>query len=119
MASKNRGKMTAEVKAGYLRPYDNYANRIATLRFVQDIPLNPNHPSWSDGIRIFENLDKLQDKPMLICWGDQDFCFTEIFLDELKRRFPQAEVYRFPDAGHYVLEDAFDEIKPLVKKFLA
>ncbi len=32
--------------------------------------------------------------------------------------FPAAEVHRFPDAGHYVLEDAGEEILPLVRDFL-
>ena len=118
MACKNRKKMTREVKLGYLKPYDNYANRIANLRFVEDIPLNRKHPSWQMGMSISNQLDKLSDKPMLICWGDRDFCFTHFFLKEWKRQFPKAGVHRFADAGHYVLEDAFDEIQPLVKKFL-
>ena len=36
-----------------------------------------------------------------------------------RRRFPEAEVHRFSDAGHYVLEDAGAQIIPLVQQFLA
>lgn len=118
MASKNREKMTAVVKQGYLKPYNSYTNRIANLRFVQDIPLTKNHPSWQYGMSLAAQLDKLSNKPTLICWGDKDFCFTELFLNEWKRRFPRAQVHRFPYAGHYVVEDAIDEIQPLVKNFL-
>ena len=55
---------------------------------------------------------------MLLCWGMRDFVFDHHFLDEWVRRFPAAEVHRFEDAGHFVLEDAGDEIYPLVRAFL-
>ena len=118
MACKNRSKMTTPVKCGYLKPYNTYANRIANLRFVEDIPLTSKHPTWQIGESISRRIDKLKDKPILICWGDRDFCFTPFFLEEWKRQFPLAQIHRFTDAGHYVLEDAFDEILPIVKKFL-
>ena len=51
---------------------------------------------------------------MLICWGEKDFVFDQHFLDEWRRRFPEAEVHAFADAGHFVLEDAGEEIIPLV-----
>jgi haloalkane dehalogenase len=63
-------------------------------------------------------LVQLADKPMLICWGLKDFVFGHQFLDEWVRRFPDAEVQRFEDCGHYILEDAGDEIVPLVRKFV-
>ncbi len=39
-------RMTPEVKAGYLAPYDSWRHRVAVLRFVLDIPLGPSHPSY-------------------------------------------------------------------------
>lgn len=117
--SKRPDKMTPAVKAGYLKPYDSFANRIATLRFVQDIPLGPGHPSWETGQRIESRLGELADTPTLICWGGQDICFTSYFLHEWQRRMPQARVKLFADAGHYVVEDAGDEILALMREFLA
>ncbi len=55
---------------------------------------------------------------MLICWGELDFVFDAHFLHEWRRRFPAAEVHAFPDAGHYVLEDAAQEVVALVRGFL-
>jgi haloalkane dehalogenase len=55
---------------------------------------------------------------MLICWGDRDFVFDQHFLAEWTKRFPEAAVHRFADAGHYVLEDAGEEIVPLIEKWL-
>ena len=66
-----------------------------------------------------DRLGAFADVPMLIAWGLKDFVFDRHFLDEWTRRFPEAEVHRFPDCGHYILEDAGDEIIPLVRAFLA
>ena len=33
------------VKRGLVAPYDSWSNRVATHRFVEDIPLRPSHPS--------------------------------------------------------------------------
>ena len=106
-----------EVIEGFLQPYDSWANRIAILRFVQDIPLSPKDASWETLLEVEKGLALFQDTPMLILWGGRDFCFTRHYFDEWVRRFPKAANHFLPDAGHYVLEDGFEEISPLVKKF--
>ena len=55
---------------------------------------------------------------MLICWGMRDFCFNETYLNEWLRRFPDAKVNRFEEAGHYVMEDAAEQIIPAVREFI-
>lgn len=113
-----RTPLSPEVRAGLLAPYDSWANRVAILRFVQDIPLRRSHPSWETVTDIQKQLHLLAEKPMLICWGMQDFCFTEAFLDIWQSYFPHARTHRFEDAGHYVLEDAGERVIPLVERFL-
>jgi haloalkane dehalogenase len=113
-----RRPMSAEVRAGYLAPYDSWCNRIAVLRFVQDIPLAPADRSYELLTQVQEGLSRFRGVPMLICWGGGDFVFDRHFLDEWVRRFPKAEVRLLPDAGHYILEDAPDEVIPLVRAFL-
>jgi pimeloyl-ACP methyl ester carboxylesterase len=114
-----RTRLTREVRDAYCAPYDSWANRIATLRFVQDIPLSPSDPAYAVISELEQGLSKLADVPMLICWGGKDFVFDDHFLDEWRRRFPEAEVHRFADAGHYVMEDASSEIIELVQGFLS
>ena len=46
MAVEKPERMTADVRAGLLAPYDNWANRVAIDRFVRDIPFSPRHPTW-------------------------------------------------------------------------
>ncbi len=108
-----------EIAAAFLAPYDSWQNRIATLRFVQDVPMSPAHPSWDTLVEVENGLVKLADKPLLLCWGGADFCFGRDFYEEWQRRFPQAEAHWFPEAGHYLFEDAAAEIFPLIDTFLS
>ena len=106
-----------EVARGYLAPYDSWANRIAVHRFVKDIPLHKGHVSWPVLAAVEKNLGRLQSIPMMIVWGGRDFCFNDHFYAEWGRRFPAARRHYLAGAGHYVLEDAFNEIEPLFHEF--
>jgi haloalkane dehalogenase len=110
-------KMAPEVGAGFLAPYDTWANRVAIHAFVKDIPMSASHPSWPTLQEVEANLARLGEKPMLILWGGQDFCFHDWFYHEWLRRFPRARHHYFAHAGHYLLEDAGAEIEPLVHGF--
>lgn len=111
-------KMSSQVADNYLLPYNSWKNRIATLRFVQDIPLTEKDLSWQTLTKIESGLSLFSQTPMMIAWGGKDFCFNDHFYREWQQRFPKAECHYFKDAGHYVLEDAFDKIAPLVADFL-
>ena len=110
--------LSAEVKRGLTAPYNCWKNRIATLKFVQDIPLKEKDPSYRLAKQVDDQLQTLSNLPMLICWGEHDFVFDLDYLGEWQRRFPAAEVHCFPDAGHYVLEDVPEKIIPLTQDFL-
>jgi haloalkane dehalogenase len=114
-----RNRLSKEVRDAYCAPYDSWADRIATLRFVQDIPLRPGEPGYDIVSDTAARLDVFRDRPVLICWGDKDFVFDRHFLAEWQRILPQAEVHRFADCGHYILEDASEEIIPLIRTFLS
>ena len=115
-----RQRMDKELRDAYCAPYDSPANRLATLRFVQDIPLGPEDPSYAIVAEAEEKLEQglLKQVPTLICWGDKDFVFDHHFLARWRQLLPHAQVHRYPNSGHYVLEDSGAEIIPLVDKFL-
>lgn len=119
MAVEKHERMTPEVRAGLLAPYDSWRNRIATHRFVLDIPMSASHPSYSTLVEIEQALPRLSGRPTMFVWGMRDWCFTPAFLDRFLEFFPDAEVHRIDDAGHYVIEDAHERIVPLVEQFLA
>jgi haloalkane dehalogenase len=111
-------RLPAAVRAGYLAPYDSWANRVALLRFVQDIPRRPGHPSWPALVSIEERLERLREMPILLAWGMKDWCFTPWYLQEFRRRFPQAAAAEFAGAGHYLFEDADVELRAALRVFL-
>lgn len=99
------GKVAPDVRAGYLAPYDTPANRIATLRFVQDIPLKPADPGWDTLQAVADAVPGFASIPTLIGWGHKDFVFDRHFLDVWKTLLPDAEYVEYPEAGHLLLED--------------
>jgi haloalkane dehalogenase len=114
-----RNPMSVELRKLYCAPYDSWQHRVATLRFVQDIPLEPEDPGYDLVTEVQENLQQFAQLPICICWGEKDFVFDLHFLDEWRNRFPEAEVHSFADCGHYILEDAQQEVIPIIKSFLA
>ena len=58
-------------------------------------------------------------KPVRIMWAMKDIAFTPEMLDLLwLDTFPEAEVTRILDAGHYLQEDAHEVIVPALVDFV-
>ena len=113
-----RNKMSNDIKKAYLWPYDSWANRRSVHRFVQDIPLTPKDKTWPVLKQVEADLPKLAAKPMFIAFGLKDLVFDRHFLKGWTDRFPQAEVIRYEDASHYVLEDVGQELWTKIRSFL-
>lgn len=107
------------VRAGFLAPYGSWARRRAVWRFVRDIPMRPAHPSWPALRAVEEALPALASKPALLVWGGRDFCFSPHFHRRWRNLWPHAEDAFFPDAGHWVLEDAGPAATARIRSFLA
>ena len=114
-----RRPMQSDISAAYLKSYNSWKNRLAVLRFVKDIPLQAEENAYELVSNTDNNLHQFKQLPMLLCWGLKDFVFDESFLNEWIKRFPDADVNHFEDAGHYLLEDAADEVVVLIQDFLA
>jgi pimeloyl-ACP methyl ester carboxylesterase len=112
-----RRRLAPEVKKGLLAPYNCPHNRLATLRFVQDIPLLPDDEGFAIVDRVSRKLQILSFLPMLLLWGKHDFVFDLAYYNEWCRRFPSAEAHLFDDAGHYLMEDIPDRIVERINTF--
>lgn len=116
--SVHRRRLTDTERRGFLLPYDSWAHRVAVSAFVQDIPLAASHRSWPTLAAVEAGLAGFRGYRALVLWGGRDFCFNDSFLARWREILPGAEVHRFADAGHYVLEDARDEVISRTLRFL-
>jgi pimeloyl-ACP methyl ester carboxylesterase len=131
MTLSRRSGLEPVVNAGYLAPYDSWANRRAVYGFVKDIP-NPRKPlfpdliidpfpedsTWGRLAVIEQRLRSFADRPSCLIWGMRDWCFRPDCLERFLEAWPQAEVHRLADVGHWVVEDAPDETLAIVERFL-
>lgn len=99
---KPLSKLEAE---GMLLPYRTWGNRRAVYEFVKDIPMHASHPSFDTLVSVENDLLKLRKRDVSILWGGRDFCFNDHFYERWRRFLPDATAFRYPDAGHYILED--------------
>jgi pimeloyl-ACP methyl ester carboxylesterase len=114
-----RRVLPKQARDGLVAPYDSPEHRISVARFVQDIPVGPSDPSHPVLARTEERLHLLRGIPTQVHWGMKDPVFDGAVLEHLLTLLPDADVHRYADAGHYVLEDAADRIVPAVSRFLA
>lgn len=108
-----------EVKRGFLFPYNSWANRIATHRFVQDIPQGRGTPNDVALTKIEAALPLLQSRSVRIIWGGRDFCFNRHYFDRWRALLPEAQADYLPETGHYLLEDSTAEVVASISRHLA
>ncbi|MDA8138367.1 MAG: alpha/beta fold hydrolase [Desulfobacteraceae bacterium] len=113
-----RQKLSADVKKGLIAPYGSPQHRLATLKFVQDIPLTPDDPSGSIVAEVQQHLERICARPTLLIWGAHDFVFDRGYFEEFRRRIPHAQSHWLTEAGHYLLEDAPEKIAGIIQNFL-
>ncbi len=107
-----------QIRRGYLFPYDNWANRIATHRFVVDIPNQTDRDSDRALAEIEARLPILRDRSVRLIWGGRDFCFDRHYYERWRKILPEAASDYLESAGHYVLEDAPEQCLTAVRRHL-
>ncbi len=112
-------RLTPDVVEGYLAPYSTRQRRDAIWDFVDDIPFDASHPTYSQMVEIAAGLPKIAQKPVKIIWGLQDPCFHRGMLSKVAAHFPKAELLEISEASHLVLDDAPQLAIPAIKEFLS
>jgi len=110
--------LSPSARRGYLLPYRSPSERRATHAFVEDIPMDPGHPSWDELAATEAALPSFGDRPTCILWGERDWCFTPAFRRRWQQVWPAAQVTLYPDAGHYLFEDENEGVCAQVRHFL-
>ena len=118
-ATSHPERFKGALRKGFLFPYNSWKNRIATARFVQDIPMSASDPSWPDLVQLERSLPRLASKPILLLWGEKDWCFTTRMRDCFLDIFPLAQSVGLSTAHHLLFEDEPEACLEAVREFLA
>jgi haloalkane dehalogenase len=107
-----------EVVAAYDAPFPTPESKAGALAFPELVPTEPEHPNTAPLTAIRDAL-KAWDKPALVLFGDSDPIFAPEVAEAISRLIPgalPAEMIR--NAGHYVQEDAGEEVAERIVEFL-
>ena len=106
-------KLTPAVHAQYLQALGTPAERKGCMVFPRQII---HSTAWLAG--IWSRVSVLENLPALIVWGMKDIAFREKELQRWQRAFPRARTLRLEEAGHFVQEEAPEELFEAMLPFL-
>lgn len=104
-AGVKRRKLPMEVMAAYRGPFAKWASREPTHIFAREILRSHNYLA-----AVERGMERLKDLPVLLLWGDRDPAFRQIERARFERAFPKHRTVVLSGAGHFIQEDATDEI---------
>jgi haloalkane dehalogenase len=107
-------KLTPDVHEHYLRALPTPEDRLGCCVFPGQIIKST---AWID--QIWQTISELNGKPKLIVWGMKDIAFREKELKLWQSTFPEAQTVRLSSVGHFVQEEAPDELAEAVIPFLS
>jgi haloalkane dehalogenase len=96
----DKNKLTPEIHRHFLMPLAKPAERKGCWVFPKQIIAAS---TWLEG--LWSQREQLQGKVKLIAWGEKDIAFREKELKQWTAAFPDAQVVRFADAGHFVADE--------------
>ena len=109
----NKAMLSKAVHAHFKNALPDAGSRAATFACVQEI--KNAGPFWN---AQWAKVDRLRPIPTLLCWGLKDRFFPPDLLERWKQALPQATVQTFPEAGHFVHEEAHEELAGAMRSFL-
>jgi pimeloyl-ACP methyl ester carboxylesterase len=112
-ATKGSPPWTDTGLAPYLGPFPTPETRTGPWQL--GVSLDRSSAFFADE---WEHRAALEGKPMLFVWGMADPAFGDR-LDRWTEAFPRAEVLRLEGVGHFIQEEAPDQLRAAVRGFLA
>ena len=113
MAVGDRSILTPEVMAHYRNAQPSPDARAAMAEFPRYIV---GASDWLDS--IWCERAAFVDKPALIAWGHRDIAFRKKELDRWKSELSDNEVLEFTDCGHYLAEEASEDMVSALRAFM-
>jgi haloalkane dehalogenase len=106
-------KLTPELHRHITAPLATPEERRGSWVFPREII---GSSEWLAGLWSAREL--LRGKVTLIAWGMKDIAFREKELATWAESFPEARVVRFPAAGHFVADEASEELGREMERIL-
>ena len=106
-----RRRPTGRVLEHYRRPFPTARSRKPTWIFAREVTGSSEFLEQEAAAA----LSALADRPALLVWGDRDPVLGTPERDRMAERLPRAEVHTLHGAGHFIQEDAPEEIASAVR----
>lgn len=97
----DKGKLTPSIHRQYIAPFPTAASREAPWVLARELI---GSSDWYEG--LWGRLDRIADKPALLLWGMKDPTFGAAALERWRGALRNSRVVEFPEAGHFVQEEA-------------
>lgn len=108
-----------DVAAAYDAPFPTAESKAGVLAFPEQVPTEPEHPNTAPMLAVREALRDWR-KPALVLFGDSDPIFGPPVAKRIAELIPGAlPAETIPNAGHFVQEDAGEEVARRIVGFLA
>ncbi|MEK7811646.1 MAG: alpha/beta fold hydrolase [Pseudomonadota bacterium] len=113
VAFGDKNKLSPEAHQHYLRALPTEAERKGNYVFPKQIIAST---PWL--AQLWSRIGVLQDKPALFVWGMKDVAFREKELKQWQSVLPNSLTLRLNTVGHFVQEEAPQELGEAVTEFL-
>ncbi len=107
-----RRKLAPEVMDQYRRPFPTAESR----RPIHVLPreILGSRPFLAE---VERGLPRLSDRPVLLVWPTKDIAFRETERRRWEQQFPRHRTVILENAGHYIQEDAPEEIAQAIRSW--
>jgi haloalkane dehalogenase len=110
VAAGTRRGLSDEVRAAYDAPFPTPEAKAGVLAFPELVPVEPDHPTAAALEPVREGLARW-NKPAHVIWGAEDAVIPQAVAERFIKLIPGATGPEFvADAGHFLQEDARDEV---------
>jgi pimeloyl-ACP methyl ester carboxylesterase len=109
----DRRKLTREVHRHYMEAFPTPADRHAPWVLARELA---GSSDWYE--RLWNQRERLVTTPVLLLWGMKDPAFGPAALRRWQEALPHAQTVEFPEAGHFVQEEAPDQATSATRTFL-
>lgn len=109
-----KSRLTPEIRRHYVEPFRKSLDRKVSWESPKYIVQSS---AWYQ--EMFDKMSLLAHKKILIAWAMKDPAFGKKMLAVWMQLFPNADVLRLEDAGHFVAEEKADDIAQRIREVLS